>query len=125
MKTKSTLTITLFLLVMVHFSMISQSNDFDIVFGEKGYDGARCIIKTIHGNYVLAGWYDMEGVHDKGKGIVVSFDATGKLNWKKILTTNGKNQISALSNGANGRILALIEEFYTDEEPGDVTLVEL
>ncbi|MEL7269746.1 MAG: hypothetical protein AAGL34_09240 [Bacteroidota bacterium] len=125
MKTKSTLTITLFLLVIVHFSMISQSNDFDIVFGEKGYDGARCMIKTIHGNYVLAGWYDMEGVHDKGKGIVVSFDATGKLNWKKILTTNGKNQISALANGANGRILALIEEFYTDEEPGDVTLVEL
>lgn len=110
---------------MVHFSMISQSNDIDIVFGEKGYDGARCMIQTMHGNYVLAGWYDMQGVHDKGKGIVVSFDTTGKLNWKKILTTNGKNQISALANGANGRILALIEEFYTDEEPGDVTLVEL
>lgn len=110
---------------LLSFNTGDSTKDIDVEYGDIGNDGARTMVVTDQDNYILAGWYDMVGIHESGKGLVISLDAQGNLNWKKIITTNKRNQISALAVHPKGRIIALIEEFYTEKEPGQVVLIEL
>ncbi len=105
--------------------MSSQSEKTDILIGNSGNDGARVMIQSVDGNYILAGWHDMQGIHSHSKGLIASVSPDGNLNWKKVLTTNERNQVSALVQQPNGNLLAIIEEFYTEDEPGQVILTQL
>lgn len=126
MKTHRTLLPALVMsLVMTHGADSALSESTTTLIGADGKDGVRKMIATSDGGYALAGWQDQQGLHETGTGLVAKVGATGTVQWQTTLDTNGRNQVAAILQRADGSYVAVVEEYPTPTEQGDVVLVEL
>lgn len=103
----------------------AQANPVDVTFGGPGKDGVRKMVRTQDGGFVMVGWQDQKGIHDTGSGLIVAVDADGSERWRKTLTTTGRNQIATILERTDGTFVAVVEEYPTDADPGQVVLAEL
>lgn len=103
----------------------ARATDRDWLFGGPGIDGARKMLRTASGSYLVGGWRNQVGIHDGGEGALLLVDANGRAAWDLTLSTTGRNQVSAIMERAQGGALAVVEEYPNARAEGQVVIVEV
>lgn len=102
-----------------------EAEPLEVTFGGSGKDGVRKMVRSQNGGFLLSGWQDQKGLHDTGTGSVISVTDSGVKRWALTLETNGHNQASSILERSDGSIVAVLEEYASEEDPGQVVLFEL
>lgn len=113
------------------FSVISadtggqKQSPFEVAYGGLGKDGLRTIATLADGGFILGGWRDQYKPGHVGTGYLINIAPDGSVRWDKDIITNGENRVSNVFEKEDGRFVIVVEEYPTDEDPGQVVMMEL